>query len=154
MKLIASVVLVCTALAISACKTTRTVEEVAQEKAMETKPSSLDVLVFLKWKLQSLNGSNEVKGAGGKTPYLTFDKATKKINGFAGCNNYFASYTADENNVSFSQLAMTRKFCQSGMELEASFAKTMAEVKSYKIDYAKLFLLNEDGNTVAEFIRD
>ncbi|MGB0864776.1 MAG: META domain-containing protein, partial [Saprospiraceae bacterium] len=41
-----------------------------------------------------------------------FNTEEHKVSGFSGCNNFFGSYKVDGNNISFSQMASTRKLCR------------------------------------------
>lgn len=43
---------------------------------------------------------------------ITFEVATNKVSGFAGCNNFFGTYSLDDKKLTLENLASTKKFCQ------------------------------------------
>jgi len=46
-----------------------------------------------------------------ENPFLLFDEKDNKISGSASCNNFFGGYATANNNLTFSQLGVTRKMC-------------------------------------------
>ncbi|WP_448214004.1 META domain-containing protein [Colwellia sp. MEBiC06753] len=119
----------------------------------QTTSDMSNLLETSQWLLTTLNG-NAVKTSSGKSLSLAFDGASNRISGFAGCNNYFATYSTDNSMLNFSHLGMTRKFCQDGMELESQFAKMMSQVKAYTLNENTLMLLGESKQVLASFVED
>lgn len=81
---------------------------------------------------------------------LTFEEESNKVSGFAGCNSFFGSYSVTNHNISFSQLAMTKKYCgdNSINNLESQFIKVLNQTKSFKIEGKTLSLLDKSASVV------
>ena len=73
-------------------------------------PTTHDILSFIdgkNWKLIQLeNVSKDYDKA-----FITFDVKNNRVNGNAGCNNFFGGFSVKEDKISFSQLGMTRMAC-------------------------------------------
>ena len=82
------------------------------------------------------------------TPFeltLEFDSKTNKISGFAGCNNFFGTYTTNGNAISFSELGATRMMCQDEVnKVELSMFQTMAKVNNFELSSGKLSLKTDE----------
>ena len=53
---------------------------------------------------------------------IEFDEATNKVNGFAGCNRFFGTYSLQNNVLKFSNIASSKKYCQKKiMDIENTF---------------------------------
>ena len=102
-----------------------------------------------RWVLQSLGGKPAGLGAGGRAPDITLQGSESRAAGFAGCNQITGGYTLESDQLSFGQMAMTRRACADGMELERDFAKGLQETKSYRIEDDTLSLRDENGTVVA-----
>lgn len=102
------------------------------------------------WTLQNIKGE-PVTGL--KKPItLKITTDDKRVVGYAGCNQYFSSYTLDGKSISFASAGRTRMFCQDTMETEENFLSVLGNIKSYKLKDNKLLLL--DGDTVLlEFVQ-
>lgn len=137
---------------LTACSSTTNNVSQQKEQAVMVDAAS-EGLTAQQWLLVSLQGV-ATDGQRGKPITLSFVSDSQKVNGFSGCNNYFAQYSASEQNLTFGHLAMTRKFCQGKMQQEAAFSKAMSQVKSYQLQQGKLKLLAENGDVLLEFIPD
>jgi heat shock protein HslJ len=88
------------------------------------------------------NGKEAVVGVlSGTDITLNFDKA--ELNGNAGCNNYFAGYKAEENNITIEPPGSTRKFCESPegvMDQEAQYLLALQSAATYRIEGDQLWL--------------
>lgn len=74
---------------------------------------------------------------------LEFDSKTNKVSGFAGCNRFFGTYSADGNTISFSELGATRMMCQEeANKIEGNMFKALAEVNTFELSEGKLSLKN------------
>jgi putative lipoprotein len=71
------------------------------------------------------------------------------LKGFAGCNNFFGSYTLKGNSLSFEPLAVTEKACLYGMESESNFMQALEGTRFYSIHEHALTLLNKDKRPIA-----
>jgi heat shock protein HslJ len=69
-----------------------------------------ELITQQKWRLVKLEGQEMPES---KTPaYFTLHPEDKKINGFAGCNNFMGEYTLETGNrIRFSKIASTRMAC-------------------------------------------
>lgn len=86
-----------------------------------------------------------------KLPYIQFDDSVK-ISGFAGCNNFFGSYTLEGKSLDFGQLGLTRMFCEQTAELENKFLKAIEEVRSFEINSTEFILYDEKKVEVLHFV--
>jgi len=103
-----------------------------------------------RWVLEKLRGEPAGLGAGGQTPHITLQGAEPRVSGFAGCNQISGGYTLAGDQLSFGQMAMTKRACPEGMELEREFAKALEETKSCEVSDDVLQLRDEDGAVIAE----
>lgn len=88
--------------------------DLADKYILEKQVSDLtDVgLTGKRWKLVELNGA-PVKDTDQDSPaFIEFQKGESKVNGFAGCNNFFGNYELEKGNrISFSGMASTMMAC-------------------------------------------
>ena len=79
--------------------------------------------------------------------------ADGRVGGSAGCNNYFAGYTVDGNNLTISQAGSTMMACDppAVMEQEAAYLAALASAATYTIDGDRLQIANADGEIVLTF---
>lgn len=97
-----------------------------------------------------------------KLKEITTDLEGKRLaqgSAFMGCNNIFFTISTNEktnlsNNISFSQVGMTRKACQENMELETSFGKHLPNMITYKLEGHFLTLSSEDGKRMKFVAQD
>jgi len=75
---------------------------------------------------------------------ITFDETSNKITGFAGCNSFFGSYSVDNNTISFSNMASSKKYCQETMAIEDQFLKSLNSVDSFSISDSMISLSGKD----------
>lgn len=96
------------------------------------------------WKLESLDGKPVTNL---KRPItLNFTEAEKRASGYAGCNQYFSSYTLTGSSFRFTAPGRTKMYCQETMELEERFIMALADVEVIKSEGNKLIFLK--GETV------
>jgi heat shock protein HslJ len=75
-----------------------------------------------------------------------------KVQGSAGCNNYSGGVTLDGDQVSFTELATTRKMCDRAiMEAEQGFLAALEKTRSLSRDDEYLRFLDADGDEVIKF---
>jgi len=106
------------------------------------------------WVLESLEnkpfqtqGNSDVLIA----PSIEINLTEMKIMGNDGCNQFFGPVTKVEDEIiEFGNLAGTMKMCIN-MEIPDNFNKAMAQVKKYKRDGLKLYLLDGAGNELLQF---
>lgn len=81
---------------------------------------------------------------------LTMQFSDKHISGSAGCNQYSANYQVSGNQLSISDIAITKMFCaepQGLMEQENQFLSALKTVKTFEFDGVNLRLRTETGAT-------
>jgi heat shock protein HslJ len=59
------------------------------------------------WKLIQLDNVSDASW----NAYIVFDVAQKRVNGNAGCNKFFGSFSTDGDKIAFNQLGLTRMMC-------------------------------------------
>ena len=123
------------------------------KKAMPPAPESLTGTT---WVLDSYNNGNEaiVSVIAGTEISLTLDE-DGGIAGFAGCNNYFASYETDGNSLSFWPVGATEMFCdepEGTMYQEIVYLNLLDTAAGYLIEEDSLTLQDSSGKTILTFI--
>ena len=104
------------------------------------------------WTLRDLDGTPTPVGGGARAPTLQFEADTARVEGFAGCNRWFGTYTVDGRALRFGSIGMTRMACTEGMQLEQQFAAALEATRRYELSGAQLTLVGESG-PVARFDR-
>ena len=76
-----------------------------------------------------------------------------KIQGKAACNQYSASYTLQEQQISIGPVQTTRKFCseEGVMEQEAQFLDALSLVSRYELMADRLNFRDQNGSLLASF---
>ena len=98
------------------------------------------------WVLTSLNGSDLVEGSN-----ITLNFAEGQLNGFAGCNTYFAAYTLDGAFLTVEAVAATEMAClelAGVMEQEQHYLGFLKDVTIYRIYGRQLWLETDDGRAL------
>ena len=113
------------------------------------------VLVFGKSQAPTLEGSSwKVTQVGEtivpETMEVTLSFEDGKINGRAACNNYFGAFSQQGKQLTFSEAAATKMFCDGAgiMEMETAFLNSLAQVRSFEIQMGGLVLLDGSGMAV------
>jgi len=86
-----------------------------------------------------------------QVPYIQLDSESHRVSGSGGCNRLMGGYELAGDHLKFTQMAMTRMACVHGGDTEASFAKALDHVNSWKIVKGKLLLFDVDSRVVAKF---
>ncbi len=73
------------------------------------------------------------------------------LSGFTGCNNYAASYTLQENQISISLPVINLAACGVGMEQEQTFLQLLESAQSYRLGVDALEITSADGTQVMRF---
>ncbi len=113
---------------------------------MPEKTTSIEALNRLHdiWALTAIKGEDINKehfSAG--VPTLEIFVVDKRIGGFSGCNNYFASIEyLDENKIALGAIASSKQYC---FEVdEHIFFEHMNKVQRYQLEKIQLFLFEGD----------
>lgn len=104
----------------------------------DAKPS--DGITEKYWKLVELRGQPVARLE--QEPHLILKAQEGRVTGFSGCNNFTGTYTLDAASarISFGPLAMTRKFCATGMDVERAFSEVLGEADNYSLSGDNLTL--------------
>jgi len=74
-----------------------------------------------------------------------------EIRGSGGCNNYFGSYTVDDDRMSVSGIGSTLMYCEDLMEQETAYLQLLEQVRGYEIVDSQLQLYGEDATALLVF---
>lgn len=102
-----------------------------------------DLLSGSAWVLTNLNGDPPLRES---QPTISFESGD--VNGSTGCNRFFGSYDASNNNLEFSGLGWTEMACLSPegvMAQEQQFMKFLQETNQYQINGDQLTLIHSSG---------
>ncbi|AUC84661.1 heat-shock protein [Polaribacter sp. ALD11] len=107
----------------------------------------------IKWTMNSLEGkSTNVSGQNGQAIYFTLDSKTNRISGHAGCNTFMGTYQLEDNNqISFSKLALTRMMCPDVKINESQIINIFELVDNFTIKNGKLILNKAKMTPLATF---
>jgi heat shock protein HslJ len=108
------------------------------------------------WDVISYNNGKQavVSVMAGTTLTATFG-ADGNLTGFAGCNDYNATYAASgKKTIEIGPVASTRKFCEQPagvMDQESQYLTALSTAATYTIDGSKLELRTSEGALAAQF---
>ncbi|MEO1070028.1 MAG: META domain-containing protein [Cyanobacteria bacterium J06638_6] len=107
------------------------------------------------WQLIAYNNGREavVSTLADSTITAIFD-GNGRLSGFAGCNNYGASYTVTADAINIGPGISTRKFCAQPdgvMTQETAYLQALEMADVFTIEGSTLVLSTADGATVARF---
>ena len=131
------------------------------------KTGSGQKLATFKTQTQSLAGTSwEVLGYNnGKQAVVSVLAGTRltavfgtggKLTGFAGCNDYNASYKASAPQISIGSVASTRKHCEEPpgvAEQETRYLAALETAAAYQVDGSRLELRTTDGSLAVDLRR-
>ncbi len=136
LKLIAIVV---AAFSLASCGSTKTTSSMENKEA---------IITDVDWVLEELDGQ-KVSQLTTRDQQIGFKLSAKdqKVNGFGGCNNFFAVYNvAKGNSIRFDAIGSTRMACPHDDFNESAFFQKLDLADTYAIDGNKLIL--KQGETV------
>ena len=103
------------------------------------------------WVLQSLGDpNNPTTPAPGAIITILFSPEGV-LGGSSGCNNYSASYTAQDGQLQISEPAVTMMECPLGMEADAAYLGAMKSAESYQISGPRLEISYDGGKGVLRY---
>lgn len=104
----------------------------------------------LEWQLTQLEGAEIGKGTPEQLPFIRFDEAEKRADGFAGCNRFFGSYELDNEALKFGPLGATRMACPAEQEaVERAFLAALAATTELRLGDTTLRLLAGEKEVAA-----
>ncbi len=109
-------------------------------------PPHID-LINARWVLIVLNGVEAKSISQTGDLYIRFKDSTS-VEGFAGCNKIFGSYTSKGNTIKIGPLSSTRMSCPDDA-LEMKFNQALESAETYTTD-SKYLYLNSKGKVIAK----
>ena len=79
-----------------------------------------------------------------------FDSSEGQVKGSAGCNNYFAGYKVDDNQLSIYDAGSTSMFCEGVMEQENRYLALLQGAETFQIQSGQLLIFCS-GNQVLTY---
>ncbi|NQZ22508.1 MAG: META domain-containing protein [Colwellia sp.] len=116
----------------------------------ELHSNNAQVLTTQRWQLVKLHSSDIKLTTLQGIPFISFIASTHKVEGFAGCNNFFGSYSKKNQSLTVSALGMTRRYCADTSTLEFQYENMLAKVTKFQIMKHRLVLL-ADNKVLATF---
>jgi heat shock protein HslJ len=111
----------------------------------ESGGASFTSLTDAAWTLSQVDDVTVPADAGITANFL----ADGSINGSAGCNNFFGSYTVDGSTLEISGLASTRMACeQNVMDAEAAYLDALQAATDWSISGGQLTIISGDGTAL------
>ena len=102
------------------------------------------------WKLIELDGKMVKAPKDRKEAHMILKPGESRVNGNAGCNNFFGSYEVDGESLGFGQMGATMMACLDGMETEQAFLAALGNTDRYTISGLILSLYSGE-NLLAKF---
>lgn len=115
-------------------------------------PAPARAIVGVEWQLIELNGRMTPPAADWHLATLLLAPDSSLASGYAGCNQFTATYTLAWAKLSFGPLALTQMACEQGLALEEEYTKALAATTSQQMNDGILELL-AGTDTVARFKR-
>ena len=101
-------------------------------------------LTNIYWKLVSIAGERYRHESANREPHLKLHTEGGAFTGFAGCNTYTGRFELGEGMLRFDRLAVTRRACLEGMEVEARFMGALRMINRYEIRGDTMQLFHDD----------
>jgi heat shock protein HslJ len=105
-------------------------------------------LVDTHWNVVGYNNGKQAVVSVNASTKLTATFTKVNVTGFAGCNDYNATYEATPPKISFGAVASTRKACSSPsgvMEQESAYLAALATAATYQMQGTTLEFRTADG---------
>ncbi|MGB3181499.1 MAG: DUF4377 domain-containing protein [Cyclobacteriaceae bacterium] len=103
------------------------------------------------WVLETIEGEAFTLGEMLERPRLEMHLTEKRIHGTDGCNNFNGRISRLEGSeLEFGQIAGTRKMCPD-MQIPNQMNRLMQEVRGYRLEEGKLYLLDGEGTDILSF---
>jgi len=95
------------------------------------------------WQLIELQGQSLPVGV-----VITIEFADGQASGRAACNSFFAGYTQDNYNLSFSQVGGTEMYCEGLMDYESATYNALSQVAKFTLKNDILTMLDAGGTAL------
>lgn len=117
---------------------------------MESCNSTKETVVISSENVDKLSGTYSISQIEGYSTIsaelsITFEDATNKVTGFAGCNTFFGTYHLANKSMTFKAIATTKKYCQMEINnLENQFLRALKRANTVSINENIMSLLVND----------
>ncbi|MFK7956915.1 MAG: META domain-containing protein [Lysobacterales bacterium] len=127
---------IATALAVAACNGAQNPEPEAVAKAAVSIDQG-------RWNIASINGNAPVSGV---DSWLEIDLAGGSVTGNAGCNNFFASFEGELDNLQMGPVGGTKKMCPGDpMAQEAAVYEILGGATAMRVSAAGELVVESSG---------
>lgn len=114
--------------------------------ACGTKKTAVSESIDGNWTILEVGGEKVVDVE--KTPEITFDTKENRVNGNAGCNNFFGSFTYVDGKLTFEDnMGATRMMCKN-MKFEDKALQSFPKVAKVAWKGGHLLLQDEAGKNL------
>ena len=103
------------------------------------------------WKLTRVGDRAVSAASGQREPHLVLHSGTGRVSGAAICNRVLGRYETEETNLTFSDVAISRMACPTGMGVERRFLAALKASRTARIRRQTLELLDSNGRSLARF---
>jgi len=112
-------------------------------------PADLEGVSWILTQMTTVGGQTQIVDVGVNAQ---FDGSS--INGNSGCNQYNGPYTAQGSQISFGNLAVTKKLCGEPEDsTETRYLQLLADVGSYRISGRSMSMNDTSGTPVLQFMQ-
>lgn len=102
------------------------------------------------WKLIDVNGQSAPPPGEGQNQVHLILASDKTVKGDTGCNRLTGGFTLDGDNLSFGELATTRRAC-AGDNVSGAFLASLEQTRGFRIDGERLSLYDQEHHLLAVF---
>jgi len=102
-----------------------------------------DPLINDIWALEFIKGVDYQPGTdSSERPVIEINSKENHVTGNTGCNSMNGKVVVENNQIEFSNMAITKKFCENSIEQD--FLISLGMANNFKIEKMKLFLYQDD----------
>jgi heat shock protein HslJ len=128
----------------------------AAGQGLATFKAQTQALAGTSWDVLAYNGKQAVVSVLTETKLTAVFGKSGSLTGFAGCNDYNASYETSPPKISIGPVASTRKHCEqpAGVsEQETGYLAALETAATYRVEGSRLELRTTDGALAVELHR-
>jgi len=110
------------------------------------------MLTGREWTVLAIDTIQAPVGSGGRPITMRFDDSTRRVYGFAGCNQYNAGYTVNGDSISFGPGVSTRMSCPGFDAVEHAFLTSFADITTVTWD-GSILIFSGHGRAIRASVR-
>lgn len=103
------------------------------------------------WKLVLLQGQPVRFDESRPEAHLLLDAGEMRASGSGGCNRFSGGFRVAGQELRLVRLASTEMACREGVQQEADYLASLAQVAGYRVQGQRLSLLDAQGRVLLEF---